>query len=100
MGHKGGISKAMEGMGPKDSILMIDGEGEVVGLWGLCWLVWLVAVVWMLVCSSRVRYGWGDGRCKENVERGDTGHPKWGRMGIIEEEIWRRTRETEGNLGS
>lgn len=43
MGHMGGH---------RDNMLMIGGVGAWMGLWGRCWGVWLVVVVWMLVCCS------------------------------------------------
>ncbi|KAF8846872.1 hypothetical protein BDZ45DRAFT_370467 [Acephala macrosclerotiorum] len=48
------------GMDRRDSIWMIGGVG-VRGLWRLCWLVWRVVVVWMLVCCSRCSRLWGLG---------------------------------------
>ncbi len=53
MDRREGITMAVmrRGMDPKDSTWII-GEEEAAS-WRLCWRVWRVVVVWMLVCCSR-----------------------------------------------
>jgi len=38
--------------------------GRLGGLWGRCWRVWRVVVVWMLVCCFRPSVSWRDGEEK------------------------------------